>query len=103
MEWWSGFAQIVGFVDAVPPPWLLWSGFVSLVVAGLILAVATLRTRSLWLAIGLHGGWIFCPANSSIAGEVSGEATGRSSGLGSAQMSSAEQCRPASFHSGPSS
>ena len=55
VEWWSGFAQIIGFVDAVPPPWLLLSGFVSLLVAGLILAVATLWTRSLWLAIGLHG------------------------------------------------
>lgn len=60
VEWWSGLAQIVGFAAAVPPPWLLLSGFVSLLVAGLILALATLRTRSLWLAIGLHGGWIFC-------------------------------------------
>ena len=60
VEWWSGFAQILGFVDAMPPPWLLLSGFVSLVLAGLILAAATLWTRSLWLAIGLHGGWIFC-------------------------------------------
>ena len=60
VEWWSGFAQIIGFVDAVPPPWLFLSGFVSLLVAGLVLAVATLWTRSLWLAIGLHGGWIFC-------------------------------------------
>jgi CAAX protease family protein len=60
VEWWSGLAQILGFMDAVPPPWLLLSGFVSLVMAGLILAAATLWTRSLWLAIGLHAGWIFC-------------------------------------------
>jgi membrane protease YdiL (CAAX protease family) len=59
VEWWSGFAQIMGFIDAVPPPWLLLSGFVSLAVAGLILAAATLWTHSLWLAIGLHAGWIF--------------------------------------------
>jgi hypothetical protein len=26
----------------------------------MILAFATIRTRSLWLAIGLHAGWIFC-------------------------------------------
>ena len=60
VEWWSGFAQIMGFVDAVPPPSLLFSGVVSLLVAGFILAAATLWTRSLWLAIGLHAGWIFC-------------------------------------------
>ena len=60
VQWWSGFAQLMGFVDAVPPPWLFLSGFVSLLVAGLILAAGTLWTRSLWLAIGLHGGWIFC-------------------------------------------
>jgi len=60
VEWWSGFAQLMGFVDVVPPPWLFLSGFVSLLIAGLILAFATLWTRSLWLAIGLHGGWIFC-------------------------------------------
>jgi uncharacterized protein len=60
VEWWSGFAQIMGFMDAVPPAGLLLSGFVSLVIAGLILAAATLWTRSLWLAIGLHAGWIFC-------------------------------------------
>ncbi len=59
VEWWLGFAQIMRFVDAAPPPWLFLSGFVSLVIAGLILAVATLGTKSLWLAIGLHGGWIF--------------------------------------------
>jgi membrane protease YdiL (CAAX protease family) len=44
----------------VPPPPILLSGFVSLFVAGMILAAATFRTRSLWLAIGLHAGWIFC-------------------------------------------
>jgi membrane protease YdiL (CAAX protease family) len=60
VEWWSGLAQIMGFLDAVPPPWLLLSAFVSLTIAGLILAAATLGTRSLWLAIGLHAGWIFC-------------------------------------------
>jgi uncharacterized protein len=59
VAWWSGFAQIMGFVDAMPPPWLFFSGFVSLLVAGFILAAATLWTRSLWLAIGLHAGWIF--------------------------------------------
>ncbi len=60
VEWWSGLAQIARVFEAVPPPPILLSGFVSLFVAGMILAAATLRTRSLWLAIGLHAGWIFC-------------------------------------------
>ena len=59
VEWWSGFAQIMGFVDAVPPPWLFCRALFLLLVAGLILAVATLWTRSLWLAIGLHGAGSF--------------------------------------------
>ena len=56
--WLSGFAQLpLAFSSAPPWPLLGW-GFLSLVVAGLILAFATLSTRSLFLAIGLHAGWI---------------------------------------------
>ena len=46
--------------DATPPPSLCIAGFLSLLIAGMILAFATLGTRSLWLSIGLHAGWIFC-------------------------------------------
>jgi membrane protease YdiL (CAAX protease family) len=60
VEWWSGLAQIARVFDTAPPMPLLFLGFVSLSVAGMILAMATLWTRSLWLAIGLHAGWIFC-------------------------------------------
>ena len=60
VEWWSGLAQIARVFEALPTPPILLSGLVSLFVAGMILAAATLRTRSLWLAIGLHAGWIFC-------------------------------------------
>jgi membrane protease YdiL (CAAX protease family) len=60
VEWWSGLTEIARVFDAVPPPWILFAGFVSLFVAGMILAAATFRTRSVWLAIGLHAGWIFC-------------------------------------------
>ena len=56
--WMSGFEQLpLAFSSAPPWPVLGW-GFLSLVIAGLILAFATLRTRSLFLAIGLHAGWI---------------------------------------------
>lgn len=58
VEWWTGFAQIPGIFTALPAPTVLFFGLVSLFVVGMILALATLRTRSLWLAIGLHAGWI---------------------------------------------
>ena len=60
VEWWSGLAHIARVFEAAPPPPILLFGFVSLFVAGMILAAATFRTRSLWLAIGIHAGWIFC-------------------------------------------
>ncbi len=59
VEWWTGLAQILRIFDAAPPPSLWLAGFLSLLTAGLILAFAALRTRSLWLSIGLHAGWIF--------------------------------------------
>jgi membrane protease YdiL (CAAX protease family) len=60
LEWWTGLAQILRVFDTAPPPSLWIAGFLSLLAAGMILAFATIRTRSLWLAIGLHAGWIFC-------------------------------------------
>jgi membrane protease YdiL (CAAX protease family) len=60
VEWWTGLAQILRVFDAAPPPSLWIAGFLSIFVAGMILAFAALRTRSLWLSIGLHAGWIFC-------------------------------------------
>jgi len=57
--WFSGFQQLpLAFSGA--PPWPLFGwGFLSLLIAGLLLACATLHTRSLFLAMGLHAGWIF--------------------------------------------
>ena len=56
--WGAGFAQIARVFDSAPPIAQLALGLLSLFVAGLILAFAVLRTRSLWLPIGLHAGWI---------------------------------------------
>jgi len=53
-EWW----RVGGMVAVVVALNVLGWGMLSLLLAGLILAVATLRTRSLFLAIGLHAGWI---------------------------------------------
>src|ERR1041384_4500769 len=57
--WYSGLAllptKLHGFVefDAMIP------GFLSLMLAGVILAVAFERTGSIFFSIGLHPGWIF--------------------------------------------
>jgi membrane protease YdiL (CAAX protease family) len=40
-------------------PNLDWSGLLGLFLAGLFLAYGYLRTRQLWLPIGLHLGWNF--------------------------------------------
>ena len=56
--WLSGFQQVpLAFSSAPPWPLLGW-GVLSLFIAGLLLAYATLRTRSLFIPIGLHAGWI---------------------------------------------
>jgi membrane protease YdiL (CAAX protease family) len=68
VHWWSGFA-LLG--SAFPPPAAFVetaAGAVNLFVIGMILAIATLRTRSLWLAIGLHAGWILGQQSINIIG-----------------------------------
>ena len=58
VTWISGFEQLPLLFSSAPPWPLLGWGFLSLFVAGLLLAWGTLRTRSLFIAIGLHAGWI---------------------------------------------
>jgi membrane protease YdiL (CAAX protease family) len=58
VHWWSGFALLGSiFPGADDLPETL-AGAANLFVIGLILAAAALRTRSLWLPIGLHAGWV---------------------------------------------
>jgi len=56
--WLSGFEQLPHVFSSAPPWPLLGWGMFSLLLAGILLAVVTLRTRSLFLPIGLHAGWI---------------------------------------------
>ncbi len=56
--WSSGFVSLVHSFDQFGEPALLLAGFTTLFLIGFILAHARLRTRSLWLPIGLHAGWI---------------------------------------------
>lgn len=58
VSWMSGFAQLPQAFSSAPPWPLLGWGLLALLIAGILLAVVTLRTRSLFLAIGIHAGWI---------------------------------------------
>jgi len=58
IHWWSGLALLPDTFSQFREPGLLLGGFTTLLVAGLILGVARERTRSLWMPVGLHGGWI---------------------------------------------
>ncbi len=56
--WLSGFQQLPLVFSSAPPWPLLGWGILSLFLAGLVLAYGTLHTRSLFIPIGLHAGWI---------------------------------------------
>lgn len=58
VQWNSGFVSLAHSFDQFGEPMLVLAGFTTLFVIGLILADARLLTRSLWLPIGLHAGWI---------------------------------------------
>ncbi|MGI9088137.1 MAG: CPBP family intramembrane glutamic endopeptidase [Chthoniobacterales bacterium] len=62
VNWSSGFVSIAHAFQQFTEPLLVLAGFTTLFLLGWILADARLRTRSLWLPIGLHGGWIFISA-----------------------------------------
>jgi CAAX protease family protein len=59
VAWTSGFTSLAHSLDQFTNPMLVLAGFTTLFLIGAILAHARLRTRSLWLPIGLHAGWIF--------------------------------------------
>jgi membrane protease YdiL (CAAX protease family) len=59
VRWFSGFVSIAHSFWQFGDPLLLSAGFLTLFVVGCVLADARLATRSLWLPIGLHAGWVF--------------------------------------------
>jgi membrane protease YdiL (CAAX protease family) len=59
VTWTSGFNSIAHSFTQFGEPKLLLAAFTTLFLIGWILADARVRTRSLWLPIGLHAGWIF--------------------------------------------
>jgi uncharacterized protein len=59
VTWFSGFHSIANSFAQFADPMMVLAGFTTLFLIGWILADARLRTRSLFLPIGLHAGWIF--------------------------------------------
>jgi len=59
VTWMSAFNSIAHAFVQFGDPLLVGAGFTTLFLIGWILAEARLLTRSLWLPIGLHAGWIF--------------------------------------------
>ena len=55
----SGFALIPQLFHQFHQPLLVLAGFTTLFLVGWILGYTVWQTRSLWMAIGLHAGWIF--------------------------------------------
>ena len=62
VTWTSGFTSVANSFAQFTDPLLVLAGFTTLFLLGWILADARIRTRSLWLPIGLHAGWIFASA-----------------------------------------
>jgi membrane protease YdiL (CAAX protease family) len=59
VTWTSGFNSITHSFAQFGDMMMLVSAFATLFLIGCILADARVLTRSLWLPIGLHAGWIF--------------------------------------------
>jgi membrane protease YdiL (CAAX protease family) len=56
---WAGFRLLGAMLGHLGDPRFFITDFATLVVVGLILAWSRLRTGALWMAVGLHAGWIF--------------------------------------------
>jgi uncharacterized protein len=59
VTWTSGFQSIADAFAGFGDPMMVLAAFATLFLIGCILADARVLTRSLWMPIGLHAGWIF--------------------------------------------
>ena len=59
VTWTSGFRSMGDAFAGFGDPMMVLAAFATLFLIGCILADARVLTRSLWLPIGLHAGWIF--------------------------------------------
>lgn len=67
VTWTSGFAQVLGVFGGGIDGRFIFGGMATLFVAGLLLAYAARKTRSLWLPFGIHAGWILAQQGLDIA------------------------------------
>jgi membrane protease YdiL (CAAX protease family) len=54
-----GWEMLAKIWAQLAQPRVVLSGFLPMLALGWVLAAARVRTRALWLPIGLHAGWIF--------------------------------------------
>jgi membrane protease YdiL (CAAX protease family) len=66
VTWLSGFAMIPHAFHQFAEPQTLLAGFTTLFALGWLLGDARLRTRSLWMSIGLHAGVVFVKMSFSV-------------------------------------
>jgi uncharacterized protein len=59
VHWYSGLELIGLLFGRFADPLLVGGGFVTIFILGLLLADSVVKTRSLWLPIGLHAGTVF--------------------------------------------
>lgn len=60
VTWDSGLLLLPHLLWEYAEPDRLWASFGTLTVMAGILGYTVLKTRSLYMAIGLHAGWVFC-------------------------------------------
>lgn len=59
VHWYSGFVLLGKLFGRFSDPLLVGGGFMTIFILGLLLAHSAVRTRSLWLSIGIHAGTVF--------------------------------------------
>lgn len=59
VSWLSGFVMLGHVFHQFGEPMTVLAGFSTIFALGWVLGYATLRTRSLWMSIGLHAGVVF--------------------------------------------
>jgi len=69
VNWLSGFVLIPHTFHQFAEPMTLLAGFTTLFALGWLCGDATLRTRALWMSVGLHAGIVFVKMSSSVITE----------------------------------
>jgi membrane protease YdiL (CAAX protease family) len=60
VHWYSGFQTLGGMLRGFADPHLIFPGFLTITLLGIVLALAFKRTGALFLPMGMHASLIFC-------------------------------------------